>query len=87
MENTDEKIAENSESERLKQIHACVSRIKASEEAGVKYMQKWEEKIKSALLRRDSSLEGIMSTMVNAMSQSFTVNGEKFKVVLSKPRK
>ena len=45
MENTDEKIAESSESERLKQIHACVSRIKASEEAGVKYMQKWEEKI------------------------------------------
>ena len=56
VENTDERIAENSESERLKQIHACVSRIKASEEAGVKYMQKWEEKI----IEREKALaEGI----------------------------
>ena len=45
VESTDEAIAKNSESERLKKIHACVSRIKSSEEVGVKYMQNWEEKI------------------------------------------
>ena len=31
----------------------CVSRIKASEEAGVKYMQKWEEKI----IEREKALD------------------------------
>ena len=40
-------------------------------------IEKWEAKIKSALLRRDSSLDGIMSTMINSMSQSFEINGEK----------
>lgn len=43
-------------------------------------IEKWEEKIKASLLRRDSSLDSIMSTMVNAMSQSFTVNGEKLSL-------
>lgn len=39
-------------------------------------VEKWEDKIKSALLRRDSSLGGIMTAMVNSMSQSIEVNGE-----------
>lgn len=43
-------------------------------------IEKWEAKIKSALLRRDSSLDGIMSTMINSMSQSFEVNGEKLSL-------
>lgn len=43
-------------------------------------IEKWEEKIKSALLRRDSSLDGIMSTMINAMSQSVEVNGQKLSL-------
>ena len=66
VENTDEKIAENSESERLKQIHACVSRIKASEEAGVKYMQKWEEKI----IEREKALaEGEQKAILSYMQK------------------
>lgn len=40
-------------------------------------IEKWENKIKGALLRRDGTLNSIMSTMVNAMAQSFEVNGEK----------
>lgn len=43
-------------------------------------IEKWEAKIKSALLRRDSSLDGIMSAMVNSMAQSIEVNGEKLSL-------
>ncbi|MBQ8814571.1 MAG: Rpn family recombination-promoting nuclease/putative transposase [Lachnospiraceae bacterium] len=64
VETTDEIIAENSESERLKKIHACVSRVKSSEEAGVKYMQKWEEKI----IEREKALaEGRAETTLSSM--------------------
>ncbi|MDD3404496.1 MAG: Rpn family recombination-promoting nuclease/putative transposase [Hespellia sp.] len=45
VENTDDKTAEESNSELIKTIHECVKRVKASEEAGVKYMQAWEEKV------------------------------------------
>ena len=43
-------------------------------------IEKWENKIKSALLRRDSSLSGIMSAMVNSMAQTVEVNGEKLSL-------
>lgn len=43
-------------------------------------IEKWENKIKSALLRRDTSLDGIMSAMVNSMAQSIEVNGEKLSL-------
>lgn len=56
VENTDECIAEESGSARIKTIHFCVNRIKSSEEIGVKYMQSWEEKI----IEREKALaEGI----------------------------
>ena len=45
MESTDAVLAEHSANEKLKKIHKHVSQIKASEEMGVKYMQKWEEKV------------------------------------------
>ena len=72
VESTDEKIAEASESDRIKQIHACVSRIKASEEAGVKYMQNWEEKIierEKALAegRREGREEGRQATILDSL--------------------
>lgn len=40
-------------------------------------IEKWECKIKDALLRRDNSLGTIMTAMVNSMSQGIEVNGEK----------
>lgn len=43
-------------------------------------IEKWENKIKSALLRRDSSLDSIMSSMINSMSQSITVDGKKLSL-------
>ena len=45
VEKTDDQTASQSDSERIQKIHACVNRIKLSEEIGVKYMQTWEEKI------------------------------------------
>lgn len=36
-------------------------------------VEKWEEKIKSALLRRDNTLDSIMSVMKNAMTSSYYV--------------
>ena len=43
-------------------------------------IEKWEDKIKSALLRRDTSLGNIMNAMVNSMSQTFEINGEKLSL-------
>lgn len=39
-------------------------------------VEKWEEKIKSALLRRDDSLESVMNAMTSAMSKGVEVNGK-----------
>jgi len=47
IESPDSASVEKSGSDRLKKIHACVNRIKSSEEAGVKYMQKWLDQIDS----------------------------------------
>ena len=55
MESTDAALVENSVNEKLKKIHKHVSQIKASEEMGVKYMQKWEEKV---LDREEGRAEG-----------------------------
>lgn len=41
-------------------------------------VEKWEEKIKSSLLRRDDSLESIMNAMTNAMSKGFEINGKNY---------
>lgn len=43
-------------------------------------IEKWETKIKDSLLRRDSSLSSIMSGMVNAMAQTYNVNGTKLSL-------
>lgn len=43
-------------------------------------IEKWENKIKESLLRRDDSLNSVMSAMINSMSQSFEVNGQKLSL-------
>ena len=42
---TSDQRAESSSSERIKIIHKEVQKIKTSEKMGVKYMQKWEERV------------------------------------------
>lgn len=41
-------------------------------------IEKWEEKIKASLLRRDDSLESIMNTMTSSMSKGIEINGKKY---------
>ena len=41
-------------------------------------IQKWEDKGKSAVLRRDNTLSTLISTMTNAMSKSYTINGKEY---------
>lgn len=43
-------------------------------------IEKWENKIKSALLRRDSSLGSVMNAMINSMAQTFEVDGQKLSL-------
>ena len=41
-------------------------------------VEKWEEKIKSSLLRRDDSLESIMNTMTNSMSKGVKIGDKTY---------
>ncbi len=43
-------------------------------------IEKWEEKIKASLLRRDDTLSSVMSGMTSAMSKSYTVNGKSYNL-------
>ncbi len=43
-------------------------------------VEEWEKKIKESLLRRDSSLESLMSGMTNAMMKSFSINGKNYSL-------
>lgn len=56
VEHTTDEVAEHSSSERIKRIHQRVQMVKISEEAGVRYMQAWEEKYYE---RQDGLEEGL----------------------------
>lgn len=43
-------------------------------------IEKWETKIKDSLLRRDTTLNSIMSVMVNAMAQTIEIGGQKLSL-------
>ena len=43
-------------------------------------IEKWENKIKESLLRRDGTLNSLISTMVNSVSQSYEVDGVKLSL-------
>ena len=43
-------------------------------------IEKWETKIKDALLRKDSTLNTLMTSMSNAMSQVYEVDGKKYSL-------
>ncbi|QFJ54011.1 flagellar filament capping protein FliD [Pseudobutyrivibrio xylanivorans] len=40
-------------------------------------IEKWEQKIKDSLLRRDTTLSGLISTMTTSMLKTYEVNGKK----------
>lgn len=41
-------------------------------------IEKWEEKGKSGILRRDTTLSTLMSAMTGVMSKSYTINGKNY---------
>lgn len=43
-------------------------------------IEKWEQKIKDALLRRDSTLGTLSSLMKTVMSKSYTINGKNYSL-------
>lgn len=43
-----------------------------------KEVEQWEQKIKDSLLRRDDSLESILSAMTSSMSQGVEIDGKKY---------
>ena len=72
IECVDGTFAEQSGSEKIRKIHDCVSRIKASETIGVKYMQTWEEKI---IIREEGREEAYAASVRNLMLKlNLTVN-------------
>ena len=50
------------------------------EEMSDKEVEKWEDKIKSAILRRDSSLGTLISKMTQAMSNPIQINGRGYSL-------
>lgn len=64
VESPDGEFVEKSGSDRLKKIHACVNRVKLSEEAGVRFMRHWIERIEYLEEgRAESLLESIRNLM------------------------
>lgn len=43
-------------------------------------IEKWEAKIKASLLRRDDTLESLISGMTTSMSKSYTINGKSYNL-------
>jgi flagellar hook-associated protein 2 len=43
-------------------------------------IEKWETKIKDSLLRNDTTLNGVMMSMINAMSSSYEIDGKKYSL-------
>lgn len=43
-------------------------------------IEKWEAKIKDSLLRRDTTLNGVMSAMINSMATTYQVNGKTYSL-------
>lgn len=45
-----------------------------------KEIEKWEEKVKGSLLRRDSTLDGVMTSMTSSFMKMFDINGKSYSL-------
>lgn len=43
-------------------------------------IEKWETKIKDSLLRRDGTLDGVITALKNSMLSTFTINGKNYSL-------
>lgn len=80
VETLDEKIADLPGNERVRKIHECVSRIKSSEEMGVKYMQSWEEKV---IERQEGKAEGKAEDILDLLMELGNVSDSIRNCIMS----
>lgn len=73
IESPEGEFVKNSNSDRLKKIHACVNRIKSSEEAGVKYMQKVVWLATRFVMKMVSLVLFFALWIINTKRQKFTL--------------
>ena len=66
LEHTNDETAANMDSERIQRIHQRVRKVKTSEEAGVRYVQAWEERYYE---REEARNEGIAQGLEQGLSQ------------------
>lgn len=79
-DSTDE-VAAKSDSERIRFIHEAVQSIRQAEQMGVKYMQKWEERVYDRLEgREEGRAEGRASNIVKKCADAY----EEFTTYLRK---
>lgn len=50
------------------------------EEMSESEIEKWETKIKDSILRRDSTIGGVMNAMTSAMSKVYEINGKSYSL-------
>ena len=82
VENTTDAVAERSDNLRLKRIHDRVRKVRASEEAGVKYMQAWEEKYFDRLEgREEGKKEGLQEGRLQQLKEQISKKLAKGKTV------
>lgn len=43
-------------------------------------VEKWEQKIKDSLLRRDDTVDSLINTMTTSMSKTYEINGKKYNL-------
>ena len=63
---TSDERAAAAESMRIRELHRVVQKIRASEEMGVKYMQKWEERVYD---RMDGKEEGLAEGLAKGLTE------------------
>ena len=64
--------AMNTNSERIKRIHQRVRKVKTSVEAGVRYMQAWEERYHEREEARNEGIEqGIKALVLDYIEEEF----------------
>ena len=86
MEFADDDFVEKSESNRLKKIHACVNRIKYSEEVGVKFMQKWIERIEFLEEGRAEGRADAIQDSLSKLMQKQNLTAEEALELLEIPK-
>ena len=86
-EATSDETVSGCESERIKEIHKRICRMKASEEIGVKYMQAWEEKIYELREAKEEGFAAGRTEGIKALIQDNLEEGVSAERIIGKLQK